>query len=97
MDFDLTEEQRLAVDSWRRFLEREIRPIITEYLDTLIPKDVTHQLLRMGAEYGMCCAEVAEEDGGLGLDILTSGLISEELARVSPTWPGSASSPRGSR
>ena len=47
MDFELTEEQRLAIDSWRGFLERDIRPIINEYLDTLIPKEVTHQLLRM--------------------------------------------------
>jgi alkylation response protein AidB-like acyl-CoA dehydrogenase len=42
----------------------------------------------MGAEYGMCCAGVPEADGGLGLDILTSGLISEELARISPDLAG---------
>jgi len=84
MDFELTEEQRLAVQSWRGVLEREIRPVITKYLDNAIPKDVTHQLLRTGAQYGMCCAEIPEADGGLGLDYLTSGLITEELARVSP-------------
>jgi len=84
MDFELTEEQRLALDSWRGVLEREVRPVITKYLDGAIPKDVTHDLLRLGAQYGMCCAEIPEEDGGLGLDFLTSGLITEELARVSP-------------
>jgi alkylation response protein AidB-like acyl-CoA dehydrogenase len=88
MDFELAEEQRLAVDSWRGFLEREIRPIIEEYLDVSIPKDVTHKLLRMGSDYGMCCAEIPIADGGLGLDILTSGLISEELSRVSPDLAG---------
>ncbi len=88
MDFELSEEQRLAVDGWRGVLEREFRPVITEYLDGSIPKDVTHRLLRIGAEYGMCCAEVPEADGGLGLDILTSGLISEELSRVSPDLAG---------
>ena len=84
MDFELTEEQQLAVASWRGFIEREIRPIITEYQDGSIPKDVTHRLLKMGADYGMCCAEIPEADGGLGLDFFTSGLITEALARVSP-------------
>lgn len=84
MDFDLTKEQRLAVGSWRGVIEREIRPVVVKYLDAAIPKDVTHDLLRIGAQYGMCCAEIPEADGGLGLDFLTSGLITEELARVSP-------------
>jgi alkylation response protein AidB-like acyl-CoA dehydrogenase len=84
MDFELTEEQRLAVASWRGFLERDIRPIITKYLDGDIPKDVTHQLLTWGADFGMCCAEISEADGGLGLDYFMSGLITEEAARVSP-------------
>ncbi len=88
MNFELTEEQQIAVDSWRGFLEREMRPITDQYLDNAIPKDVTHKLLKMGADYGMCCAGVGEADGGLGLDILTSGLISEELARVSPDLAG---------
>ena len=97
MDFELTEEQQLALDSWRRFIERDIRPISDDYRDTLIPKEVAHELLQMGAQYGMCCAGLGEADGGLGLDILTSGLISEELARISPISPESASSARVSR
>jgi alkylation response protein AidB-like acyl-CoA dehydrogenase len=88
MNFELTEEQQIAVDSWRGFLQREMRPITDAYLDAAIPKDVTHKLLKMGADYGMCRAGVPEADGGLGLDILTSGLISEELARVSPDLAG---------
>jgi alkylation response protein AidB-like acyl-CoA dehydrogenase len=88
MDFELTEEQQLALDSWRGFLERDIRPLTDECLDRLIPKEAALRLLQMGAQYGMCCAGVPEADGGLGLDILTSGLISEELARVSPDLAG---------
>jgi alkylation response protein AidB-like acyl-CoA dehydrogenase len=88
MNFELTHEQVLALDSWRGFLEREIRPITDQYLDQQIPKEVTHKLLRMGSDYGMCCAEISEADGGLGLDILTSGLISEELSRISPDLAG---------
>ena len=90
MDFELTEEQRLLVHSWRGFLERDVRPIVTQYLDMSIPKDVTHQLLRKGVDYGLCCSEIPEADGGLGLDMLISGLITEELARVSPDLAGTA-------
>lgn len=88
MDFNLSEEQQIAVESWRGFLEREIRPIVEKYYDTDIPKDVTHKLLKMGVDYGMCCSEIPEADGGLGLDMLTSGLISEELSRISPDLAG---------
>jgi alkylation response protein AidB-like acyl-CoA dehydrogenase len=88
MNFELTHEQVLTLESWRGFLEREIRPITDQYLDRQIPKEATHRLLRMGSDYGMCCAEISEGDGGLGLDILTSGLISEELSRISPDLAG---------
>jgi alkylation response protein AidB-like acyl-CoA dehydrogenase len=88
VNFELSEEQQMAVDSWRGFIEREMRPITDAYRDEAIPKDVTHKLLKMGTDYGMCCAGVPEADGGMGLDILTSGLISEQLARVSPDLAG---------
>jgi hypothetical protein len=33
----------------------------------------------MGADFGMCCAEIPESDGGLGLGFFTSGLVTEAL------------------
>jgi alkylation response protein AidB-like acyl-CoA dehydrogenase len=77
MDFEFAEEERLAVESWRGFIEREIRPEINDYLDGDIPKTATHRLLKMGADFGMCCAEIPESDGGLGLGFFTSGLVTE--------------------
>src|SRR5690606_1811406 len=90
MDFDLSEEQRMALDAWRRFIDRDIRPITDEYRDTLIPAPVLKKLLGMTAEYGVGCGWVPEDGGGAGLDFLTSGLPYEELARVSPDLAGAA-------
>ena len=84
MDFSLSEEQQIAVDSFRRFLDDEIRPAIEQYDDTFMPRDVMQALLKKLLPFGMGNGLSSEEDGGLGLDPVTVGLLFEELARVSP-------------
>ena len=90
MDFQPPEELRMALDGWRRYVERDIRPIVDEYPDRLFPKDVAHELLRMTGPYGVGTGWVPEEDGGTGLDFLSSGLLYEELSRVSADLAGMA-------
>lgn len=90
MNFDLTEEQALALDAWERLLERDIKPKVAPYRDTIIPKDVAQDLLALTGEYGVGSGWVPEEDGGLGLDFVTSGLLYEALARISPDLAGLA-------
>jgi alkylation response protein AidB-like acyl-CoA dehydrogenase len=90
MDFDLQEEQRLALDGWERFVRRDIGPITDQYRDALIPKDVAHDLLRRTIPYGVGSGWVPEDAGGAGLDFLTSGLLYESLSRVSPDLAGLA-------
>lgn len=90
MDFDPSEEQALALDAWRRLLERDVRPKVEPYRDELIPKALAHELLAAIAPYGAGTGWIGEEDGGLGLDFVTSGLLYEELARVSPDLAGLA-------
>ena len=82
MNFQLSEEQQMAVDSFRRFLEDEIRPAIND--DTFIPKAEMQTLLKKVLPFGMGCGLSSEQDGGMGLDPVTLGLLFEELARVSP-------------
>ena len=84
MDFSPTDEQRIAVDSFRRFLEAEIAPEIAAFDDTFIPKDRMRELLGRLLPFGMGNGLVDEAHGGLGLDPLSVGLLFEELARVSP-------------
>lgn len=90
MDFEPSEEQEMALEGWRRFVARDIQPITDRYHDSIIPRDVLKQLLAMTGPYGVGCGWVPEDGGGLGLDFLTSGLLYEELARVSPDLAGAA-------
>ena len=46
MDFDPSEEQRIALDAFRRFVETEIAPAVQPWRDATIPKDLAHALLR---------------------------------------------------
>jgi alkylation response protein AidB-like acyl-CoA dehydrogenase len=90
LDFSLTEEQRLAIDGWRRHLEHHVAPITKTFLDEAFPKDVAHRLLRLTVPFGVGNGWIPEADGGAGLDFLTSGLLFEELSRVSPDLGGVA-------
>ncbi|MFK8030149.1 MAG: acyl-CoA dehydrogenase family protein [Gammaproteobacteria bacterium] len=84
MNFELSEEQQMAVDSFRRFLEEVIRPAVAAYDDTFIPKEEMQKLLKQLLQFGLGCGLATEDDGGMGLDPITLGLLFEELCRVSP-------------
>jgi alkylation response protein AidB-like acyl-CoA dehydrogenase len=84
MDFRITEEQQMAVDAVRRFLDDVIRPVVTEYDDTFIPRERMQEILKQLLEFGLGNGMATEADGGMGLDPVTLGLLFEELARVSP-------------
>ena len=73
MNFSLTEEQELAVDSFARFLEAEIRPIAERHKGEKIPKAAMQQALGLMLAFGLGNGLVAEERGGLGLDEVTTG------------------------
>jgi alkylation response protein AidB-like acyl-CoA dehydrogenase len=90
LDFELTDDQRMAVDAWTKVIERDILPITKEYRDSFIPKEAAHRLLKLCGEYGVGNGWVGEEDGGLGLDYLSSGLLFEALSRHAPDLAGIA-------
>lgn len=90
MNFDPTEEQALAVESFRRFVERDIEPLTRDLRDAPYPKEVAHVLLKKVMEFGVGNGWVAAEEGGCGLDFLSSGLLFETLARVTPDLAGIA-------
>lgn len=77
MDFDLTEEQRLLVDSARAFATRELAPHAADWdRDHHFPV----QVIKQAAEQGYLALYIDEEDGGLGLSRLSAALIFEQLA-----------------
>jgi alkylation response protein AidB-like acyl-CoA dehydrogenase len=77
MDFELSEEQRLLVDSARAFAARELAPHAADWdRDHHFPVDV----IKRAAAQGYLGLYIKEEDGGLGLSRLSSALIFEQLA-----------------
>lgn len=90
MDFELAEEQYLALDSWRRVVKRDVEPITREFLDKAFSKDAALRLMKIMIPYGVGSGWVPEDAGGIGCDFLTSGLLFEELSRVSPDAAGLA-------
>ena len=88
--FDPTDEQRMALDGWRRFVEHEIAPAVLPFRDRAFSPEVAHGLLAAMAPYGVGSGWVPEDGGGAGYDFLTSGLLFEALARVSPDAAGLA-------
>lgn len=77
MDFDLSEEQRLLVDSARTFATRELAPYAADWdRDHHFPTDV----IRRAAEQGYLALYLPEADGGLGLSRLSASLIFEQLS-----------------
>ena len=73
----------MALDSFRRFAESRLKPVMAAYQDGFVPKEEMRSLLRQLQPFGVVNGPAAEEDGGFGLDLLTYGLLFEELARAS--------------
>ena len=75
----LTEEHLLIGRTAEEFVENEVLP----KLDQLEQKDWTlaRELVKKGAELGLLGVDVPEAYGGLGLDKVTSLVVSERLAR----------------
>ncbi len=84
MDFSYTEDQTILLDGFKRFLESDIRPIADQYRDKFIPKDKARDIQKSLIPFGIVNGFLPENDGGLGLDQKSYGLLMHELARVSP-------------
>jgi len=79
MDFDLTPEQRLVRRAVRDFAEKEILPHVEAHeREGRYPIELIRKLVPLGYFAPM----VPEEYGGSFADVMTYGLICEEIARV---------------
>jgi alkylation response protein AidB-like acyl-CoA dehydrogenase len=78
-DFDLTEEQRQVRRTVRQFAEAEILPFVEQYeQEGKYPLDLIQKLVPLG----LLAPMIPEEYGGSFSDVVSYGLICEELARV---------------
>ena len=78
-DFDLSEEQRMVRSAVREFAEKEILPHVERYeREERYPTELIQKLIPLGYIAPM----IPEQYGGSYLDVVSYGLICEELARV---------------
>jgi alkylation response protein AidB-like acyl-CoA dehydrogenase len=75
----LTDEHRLIAQTAQEFVDAEVLP----KLDQLEQKDWTlaRELVKRGGELGLLGVDVPEAYGGVGLDKVTSLIVSEKMAR----------------
>jgi butyryl-CoA dehydrogenase len=79
MDFTLSEEQRMVLDTARDFAEREVRPRAAAVdAEGRFPRESIAKL----AELGFLGVFIPPEYGGSGLDTVSYALIIEEISRA---------------
>lgn len=80
MDFERTDEQKMAVESVRRFLDNKLEPEIRAHGEGFIPKHQMREWTHALTEYGHITAPHEEQWGGFNMGWLTHLLIFEEIA-----------------
>ncbi|MBU1347894.1 MAG: acyl-CoA dehydrogenase family protein [Alphaproteobacteria bacterium] len=75
------EDQQLAIDGLRRFLNDQIEPLFSgELRDAFVPRERMAGFTKQLAEFGLVSGMVSETHGGLGLDWLTNSMLMEEVS-----------------
>ncbi len=93
MNFALTEEQQMIIDTTKAFVEKELYPHETEVERTgHLDMDVIKDIQKKAIEAGLYAANIPEEFGGTGLDTLTWLLYEKELGKANYAlhWTGVA-------
>jgi len=84
MNFELSDEQQLIVDTVRSFVENEIYPHEAEVERTgTVPPELGREIADKCKEIGFFAANMPEEFGGGGLNQLDFTLLERELGRAS--------------
>ncbi|MCB0167231.1 MAG: acyl-CoA dehydrogenase family protein [Anaerolineae bacterium] len=80
MKLELTPQQKQQKETFRVFVDQEISPYADQYeQEERVPPETIKKL----ADQGYLGALIPEENGGLGLEMITYGLLCEEVGRGS--------------
>jgi glutaryl-CoA dehydrogenase (non-decarboxylating) len=79
MKIELTAKQREDREAFRRFAEREIAPNADQYDEA---EQIPSNLIEKLALQGYLGAVLPERNGGMGLDMISCGLLNEEVGRA---------------
>lgn len=74
---DFNDEQRMIAELTEKFSEGEVVPLADDIED--MKPGLMPQLLRKAGELGLLSADVPQEWGGMGLDVMSSMLITENF------------------
>ena len=84
MNFALSDEQRMVVETVRGFVERELYPLEPDVERRgEVSRELGETIKRKVLELGFYAPNMPEQIGGGGLDHLTSALLERELGRAS--------------
>ena len=76
IDFSLTKEQNMLLETAREFSEKEIRPAAIEFDKTgAYPEEICKKAHELGLMY----TSIPQEYGGSGMDFVTHGVVTEAL------------------
>jgi alkylation response protein AidB-like acyl-CoA dehydrogenase len=79
MKIELTQKQREAREAFRAFAELEIAPHAEQYGRA---EQISVEIIEKLSLKGYLGAVLPERSGGLGLDMITAGLLNEEVGRA---------------
>jgi glutaryl-CoA dehydrogenase (non-decarboxylating) len=79
MKIELTAKQREDREAFRAFAEREIAPNADQYDEA---EEISSNLIEKLALQGYLGAVLPERNGGMGLDMISCGLLNEEVGRA---------------
>lgn len=83
MQFGMTEEQSMIVDTTRAFVENELYPHELDVERTgHLDMDLVREIQKKAIDAGLYAANMPEEVGGAGLDTLTWLMYEKELGRA---------------
>tara|TARA_B110000305_G_scaffold54330_1_gene59970 strand:- start:8748 stop:9908 length:1161 start_codon:yes stop_codon:yes gene_type:complete len=83
MDFGLTNEQEMIIDSVKSFVEQELYPYEDEVeKSNKIDKSLSDNIKKKAIEQGLYSSNMPEKFGGGGLDTLTLCLLEKELGKA---------------
>jgi alkylation response protein AidB-like acyl-CoA dehydrogenase len=83
MEFERTEDQGLLVDSARRMVETEIKPILDRNpQDRPLPKAEMLKIFAVFSREGLTAPRLPVEAGGSGMKMLDYGMVYEQLPPV---------------
>lgn len=77
---DFTDEHKMIAKTTEDYIEQDVLPHIDDIENHQFEHSV--RLLKKAGELGLLGADVPEEYGGLGLDKISSALITEKFSRA---------------